>query len=231
MNPNDQKPETGPGNDWEQDLELLRSALSGPEPVEPPDLLDQTVLNTARRELSTGKRKPMRWIGAFATAAVVVLALTIVLQQDKQAPKYHQEDRIKQDSDRLAVPEKEAPTVTPPKLESPSVTVQASTALRKRATPAPQAQAQEHKPRKNTARIAAGSAALLESHSTDTEVLDENNDNEEIDTAAEYTLTADSWVEHMLELLRTERYEELNLEKAMFRKTFPDYALPPELQD
>jgi hypothetical protein len=102
MDPKDRKPEMNPGNNWEQDLESVRSALSGLESVEPPDLLDQAVLNTARRELAASRRKPMRWVGAFATAAVVVLALSIVIQQDQKTPDPRSGNGIKLDATRPA---------------------------------------------------------------------------------------------------------------------------------
>jgi hypothetical protein len=106
MDPKDQKPELNPGNNWEQDLESVRSALSGLESVEPPDLLDQAVLNTARRELSATRprpvRWPIRWVGAFATAAVAVLALSIVVQQDQKTPDPRSGNGIKLDAARPA---------------------------------------------------------------------------------------------------------------------------------
>jgi hypothetical protein len=68
---------------FEQDLEAVSSAWSRSEQVQPPELFDQAVLNTARRELDTRrKHRPLRWMGAFATATVVVLAMTIVVQQN-----------------------------------------------------------------------------------------------------------------------------------------------------
>lgn len=74
---------------FEQDLNALRQALSGPGDVEPPELLDRAVLNTARRAVGTGRGRtwlPKRWLGAVATAAVVVIALTVVMQQDQPVP-------------------------------------------------------------------------------------------------------------------------------------------------
>ena len=100
MNPRDNKPETDPGAGWEEDLEAVRSTLSGMESVEPPDLLDQAVLNTARRELAASRRKPMRWIGAFATATVVVLAMTIVIQQEQKTPGPGRQNGIKLNADK-----------------------------------------------------------------------------------------------------------------------------------
>ena len=73
------------GPEFEQDLKAVRSAWSGLEQTDPPELLNQAVLNTARRELNTRRRsRPLRWLGGFATATVIVLALTIVIQQDQQ---------------------------------------------------------------------------------------------------------------------------------------------------
>lgn len=93
----------------EQELEKLRSMLSGPEAMEPPDLLDQAVLNTARREIEQrgarrGKRGPLRWLGAFTTAAVIVLALSIVIQQEQPIPlpAANEADGLKLDSDKAA---------------------------------------------------------------------------------------------------------------------------------
>lgn len=102
MDPKDNKPETDPGTGWEEDLNAVRSALSGMESVEPPDLLDQAVLNTARRELAASRRKPMRWIGAFATATVVVLTMTVIIQQEQKAPGPGRENGIKLDADKPA---------------------------------------------------------------------------------------------------------------------------------
>ena len=85
MNSDPRNKNSGP--EFEQDLEAVRSAWSSLEQTDPPELLDQAVLNTARRELSTRRRsRPLRWVGGFATAAVIVLALTIVIQQDEQSP-------------------------------------------------------------------------------------------------------------------------------------------------
>jgi len=107
MDPKDRKPELNPENNWEQDLESVRSALSGLESVEPPDLLDQAILNTARRELTASRPRPMRWVGAFATAAVVILALSIVVQQDQKTPDLRSGNGIKLDAARPAATGKE----------------------------------------------------------------------------------------------------------------------------
>ncbi len=92
MDPKDRKSDLSQTGGPEQDLDaadlaMIQGAWSGLEGLEPPQLIDQAVLNAARRELAARRRKPLRWIGAFATASVMVLALTIVLQQDHEPMK------------------------------------------------------------------------------------------------------------------------------------------------
>ena len=112
MDPKDQKSELNPGHDWEQDLEVIRSALPDLDSAEPPEMLDQAVLNSARRDLATTRRQPARWIGAIATAAVVVLALSIVVQQDQKTPEPGIGNGIQLNTPSPAVAEKEAPVAT-----------------------------------------------------------------------------------------------------------------------
>jgi hypothetical protein len=71
----------------EEELQAARSAWSQLEHEEPPDLLDQAVLNSARRAVArTAKRPAMRWMGGLATAAVVVMAVAIAVKQDPDGP-------------------------------------------------------------------------------------------------------------------------------------------------
>jgi len=83
MDPSDRKSEAQQERDLVKDLDAIQAEYSGLDAIEPPALLDQAILNTARRDMAAGRRRPMRWIGAFATASVFVLALTLVIQQDK----------------------------------------------------------------------------------------------------------------------------------------------------
>ena len=74
-------------------------------------MLDQAVKNSARRELEgQRKRRPLRWLGAFATATVAVLALTIMIQQDEQplSPALEGPDGLKLEQATPATSKKEA---------------------------------------------------------------------------------------------------------------------------
>jgi len=70
----------------ERDLQSIREVLDEQVDTEPPSMIDQAVLNAAKRELDINKRRSRRWIGAFATATVVVLAVTLVIQQEQLPP-------------------------------------------------------------------------------------------------------------------------------------------------
>ncbi len=69
------------------DLEKLGQGYQRLDPEEPPELLDQAILNSAHRAV---KKKAgwmdFGWIHGLTTAAVVVLALTIILTQRQPVP-------------------------------------------------------------------------------------------------------------------------------------------------
>ena len=98
MDPMDRKSDNLPDGNWEKDLAAIENAYSGFEAVEPPELSDLAVLNAARRELSNKKRKPLRWVGAFATASVMVIALSLVIQQKPEPAQLERPNGIKTDS-------------------------------------------------------------------------------------------------------------------------------------
>jgi len=98
MDPSDRKSEAQQERDLAKDLDAIRAEYSGLDAIEPPALLDQAILNSARREMAAGRRRPMRWIGAFTTASVFVLALTLVIQQDKGPVEPRKNNGAKQDT-------------------------------------------------------------------------------------------------------------------------------------
>ena len=83
MDPKNQTNDIAMERSLQEDLLSIHDSLSEGEDMEPPAMLDQAVLNTARRELASGKRFRAGWVSAFATASIVVLALTIIVQQEQ----------------------------------------------------------------------------------------------------------------------------------------------------
>jgi hypothetical protein len=287
MDPKDRKPEMNPGDNWEQDLESVRSALPGLESIEPPDLLDQAVLNTARRELAASKPKPvrwpMRWVGAFATAAVVVLALSIVVQQDPNTPDPRSGNGIKLDAASPATVGKETTIGASVMPESEAASPQSPTVLSSEEAPEMERQPVERTRQKDAASNIAATPPVkadyaakkamqqvseesgyrpadkpdlpesreqFEDESLDMPVTSTRDNDVEEETARDassdffridsslrekaedkITLTPDAWIENMIELQKTGRYEELEVELEAFRKAYPDYPLPAELRD
>ena len=81
-----QQQDPGRDPDLGKAAEALGAAWTKLEQTEPPDMLDQAILNAARRDLEQRTRRVRRrWLGALTTAAVVVLALAITVQQDQLA--------------------------------------------------------------------------------------------------------------------------------------------------
>ncbi len=67
MKTKDHRDPSGPDMELERDLQSIRDGLASQGHEEPPAMLDQAVLNAARRDLEAKKRRPLRWVGTFAT--------------------------------------------------------------------------------------------------------------------------------------------------------------------
>ena len=74
------------------DLEKLGSAYQHLEHDQPPELLDQAILNSAHRavEKKTGWNQ-FGWMHGLATTAVFVLAFTVILDQRELAPEFKED--------------------------------------------------------------------------------------------------------------------------------------------
>jgi hypothetical protein len=190
------------------DLASIRSAWERMEQAEPPGLIDQAVLNTARRQLEDSQpRHSMRWLGAFASAVVVILALAIVVRQDQQGPipPVSETDGFRMDRDTSTATK----TKREPELMLQDEVREAQPEMRQ-INPAARAAASEAAPMQ-------GEELRLRSR----EALEENAARPD----------PEAWVERMLLLHAAGRLEELEAELVEFRRSWPDYPLPPELLD
>lgn len=210
----------GKDPDFERDFEDLQSAWNEMEAVEPPELLDRAVLNTARRDLEKPSRKrPLRWLGGFATATVMVLAVSLVLLQDPQAPAPAKgEIRLDQ-----AAPA--APAAMDPELR-----------IEKSALPAAEPLAPAREVKRESAARKASSLDLMQV-AAPTKAMEAENQAEELgDTAIveemqSRPLPPEAWVEEMLSLLENGETGQLALSLEAFVDTYPDYPLPAELAE
>ena len=194
----------------------LRQAWSDLDPAEPPELVDLAILNRARRDLERSRRRRLRWIGGFATATVIVVALSLTLQQGQQAPEPEWEKR---DGLRL---QQSAEKSTAAKIRRDKST----------AAPARQAEADAPEPRQRTAADALPSAPVAAEISADAsrELLLEESFADESKEEEPATEGPEAWVERLILLRDSQQDEQLARELAAFREAYPDFPLPPGLE-
>jgi hypothetical protein len=197
----------------ERDLEEIRAVLSNEDRPEPPDLLNQAVLNAARRELAGRdkhwlRRLPVRWMGAFATASVVILALGLIVQQEQESPGLTgaEADRAKLE---IKAPLEESKDAAGKQLMSENT--DRDDAARLRAAPMAAAPARTAE---FAAEEAADEPALLEK-----------------EFATEEVPTPEDWIDLMLDLKSSNQPARLSEELEAFRAVYPDYPLPAGLLD
>jgi hypothetical protein len=70
-----------------EDIDKLGRSYAGLEQDEPPELLDRAILNSAHRALEKKSRwMKFSWVHGLTTAAVFVLALSLIINQREQSP-------------------------------------------------------------------------------------------------------------------------------------------------
>ena len=220
--------ETGTGkrpNGLSEDLGRLQSEWDRQERAEPPDLLDQAVLNAARRDLEPIRRKTrLGWISGLATAGIAVVALSVVLLQETSRPP-------------LPVP-----------FESPAEEVPAERRAEKGRTVSSPAKAmkkqnmQAEAPVARSGAEAAFEAAPAAAAAPEPEAMNDSiarlrmaqEPKEELLESADVAdspLPAHEWLQQLLQLHDQGEDQELARQLQAFRETYPDYPLPEALQD
>jgi hypothetical protein len=193
-----------------KDLEQLQSDWERMERAEPPGLLDQAVLNTARRDLESKKRRrPLRWLGGFATATVAVLAITVVWLPERPA------DLPPPDATGVPAPQDKAAALmqeSAPEARdtAPRIDVQKTRRLNAAPAPAADAPALEMEARRGEKGdfMASESDAVLEE---------------------EALLPPEAWIKQLLALKQEGRIEELEAGLRAFREAYPEHPLPGSL--
>ena len=227
--------------DLERDLESMQAAWDRPEHdplagAEPPELVDMAVMNAAQRDLAQDrKRRPLRWLGGFATATVVVLAIGVVLQQEPSLPE---PETLEKQGAPMAAPaarqRDESSLLQAEQLPLPAAQ--------------PQAQAREAKRRKMELRTAIPPAADQEEDSVSAPpsfqaeeypaphtaqnkntLAETTADTAEDAAAEEMPRSADAWIDLMLGLKSAGETDRLAEEIAAFRRYYPDHVLPDDL--
>lgn len=225
----------------EQELAEVRAEWQSMAQAEPPDLVDQAVLNAARRDLEPERKKsPLRWLGGFATAAVVVLALTLVVEQEQERPDLPtatEKSRPRTDSPEKQALQSSEPSPLqaplPPAEPRPMAREARRDATRLKAVGenaiAEQAEAGTAQHFEPAAAAAPPVTEAMEAEEPAAEAMAD----EAFATSLEEDLPPDpeAWIEQLLELRANGETDALAAGIAAFRSAYPDYALPPELAE
>jgi len=227
---------TGTGTGQDREFESLRDAWKELRQDEPPELVDQAVLSRARRDLEKPRARRLRWLGGFATAAVAVVAISLVVHQEPWAPSPEMIDGIPRQSTPAAARKSEVRRDEPGQSvleEEPAKELRQSRAFAEDALPmaaAPPAAASE-----SAERAAPDLAGDREDDATNmmkaTEALTEafSDEDKSGPSSKDDLRQADAWIERLMELQQQGETERLAQELEAFRAAYPDYPLPPEL--
>jgi len=201
--PNRESPE-------DREFEALRRRWAAGEQIEPPDMLDQAVLNAARRAIDDGAQRPgWRWLGTLATAAVIVLAVSLVVRQgprEPSAPAAPSGDERELEPQRPA-----ARTVAEPSAEGLS----------------------SRRKMESTATAPSSAPAAVDQARMADEAPAEETRKREFDPQARSkpgSQPPDEWIRQILALKARGDTERLSLELQAFERAYPDYELPAELK-
>lgn len=228
---------------FERELQAVQAEWDRMETPEPPNLVDQAVLNAARRDLEPRqKRKSLRWMGGFATATVVVLAATVMLQQESQLLEPSLQDSGEfRSKEKSAARLEESTTLSTEQSPLPAAEPRALTREAKRQKQAIPVQhdADESDAMKSTITPGAiradrlnmtpgvtAPASTAKEELADAATVAETEPDEEVDLAPR---SAEDWIQHMLELRQYGQMKRLAGEIAAFRNYYPEYPLPEEL--
>lgn len=235
------------------DFERVSDAYSHLPRNEPPELIDQAVLNRARRAVSGKTVRPWNfgWMHALSTAAILVLGIALFLQQREPVPQ--EPLRVaKPPSDNLRVVSGDSRT-----LQSSAKSEEKVAASREDppvADPAPKQelrQAESAKSRNEVAKpripeasaglstegaglsAAAASLPAADTFTATPAAAEEEAPYQEQDEPGPPTEAEgpEEWLKRIMELKTQGREKDFSRELAAFREAWPDYPLPAELSD
>ena len=226
---------------FENELHAVQAEWDRMESVQPPELVDQAVLNAARRDLAPPReRKSLRWLGGFATATVVVLAVTLMLQQESQLSEPSLQDTgAFRSNAEPAVRLEESAALPAEQAPLPAAQPRALTREAKRREQAAPVQPGAEQSDAMKSAITPGAVRADRLSMTPGIPAEAGTPQAELSAAAavaeeeaDHDLAprgAEDWIRHMLELRDYGQTKRLAGEIAAFRHYYPEHPLPDAL--
>lgn len=211
------------GNKPGAELERLERAYRAITPEEPPDLLDQAVLNRARRAVAGGSgRRPWSfgWVHGLTSAAIVVLAIALFTHQ----PNLPDPEPVRVANPPSAKLRDIESEIEPLRIPARDSTPQGAPPALARQLP-PVADADEDQRADRGAERRRETSALAQEPLAESPGVASEADITRLQT------DPDAWLAHILMLKREGQDQAAARELQAFREAWPDYALPPELDD
>jgi hypothetical protein len=218
---------------FEDDLGKISQAYGQITPEEPPELLDQAILNSAHRAVEKQSHwMQFGWLHGLTTAAVVVLAISIILHQSEPVPVF--------EDDMLSNTPLQAPLQEAPKKESGDPVMESRREMRLRTEPLDKDSAEKglvaEEVKFHQAEVMADApqagAALKQASPASTSEPDKSDLRAEAMTEPEaaYEPGAEDELAAIINLKEAgdESWREA-LEQ--FQQRYPDYPLPEGLKD
>jgi type IV secretory pathway VirB10-like protein len=233
-------------DDFEQDLQRVAAAWRELPDEVPPDLVDQAVLNRARRAASRKVARPWNfgWIHAVSTTALVVLGIALLMQRPEPTapePTAPEPLRISRPpSDDLAAPRRQSPALQVPATAPGESGQKSALARERRQAPAAEGAAARQD---EALQAAPMHPKPLADSGTEQAAAESDAANARPAAAAQAPLKQadepweaerlsedpEAWLQRILELQRRGDEQAAAAELAAFRAAWPDYPLPAEL--
>ncbi|MSQ99738.1 MAG: hypothetical protein EXR85_10665 [Xanthomonadales bacterium] len=191
----------------ELDVSVVQAIYSGLSTAEPPALLDQAVLNLARRESErTHERRinTRHWIAALSTTCVLALSLGLLMHRGESPPGSSGAESSKTKRLQPAAAEQEHDELR---------------AMHDQAAPLPE-------------QSTVGAAAPMEAQpAAPAEPAAAGIMKSKLAKSVDSTGDPDAWLQRILQLQQAGDAAQLATELQAFRAAYPDYPLPQALQD
>jgi hypothetical protein len=238
-------------------LTELQTHYDGLACEEPPKLIDQAVLNLAKRELETQqarRKKTVSWISALSTVSLLVITLSMVMQQQPGSPPapklqepvfkepgLQEKDAVESNEAYSTAKRKQrsaalkpadsslaAPAVEEQKQDIGQLSAEMSDAVAPASSPAP---SQASPVKESVAGSAQGSGQRQDSddrakRETETQGAFENRNEPSDELRMSGPLP---WLNEIQRLEKEGQIEKASEELKAFKLAYPDFELPPGL--